>query len=172
MSRAAPLGPGAQVFALMHASRVQILQLKFAQTIYYQLVKACFNQTRFLWAPGGYPPRGPAQLPAAHGEPSAGAGPSARPPAHAHNGATANGNGNGAHAVGSGARLAGVSAERQAQAERLLAALGGHRLRRGPHHSNPFDAPPDTVDWSSHALSAFHHMLGRGFRPSLEMLDL
>ena len=35
-----------QVFALMHANKVHILQGKFAQTIYYMLIKACYNQVR------------------------------------------------------------------------------------------------------------------------------
>lgn len=139
-----------QVFALMHANKVQILQLSVAQAIYYMLIKACLNQTRFLWVPTGYPPLGPP----AGGAATSGAAEMALAtlPAHHHRGR-------------------GLPAERQKEAETVLAALGGHKLRRGAHQSNPFDGPPDTIDWASHALSAFHHMLSRGFRPTLELLD-
>ncbi|GLI62167.1 hypothetical protein VaNZ11_004747 [Volvox africanus] len=137
-----------QVFALMHANKVQILQLSVAQAIYYMLVKACFSQTRLLWRPAGYPPLGPqVWTPAA-----AAGGPASQPMLTYHHGR-------------------GLPAERQKEAERVLAALGGHKLRRGAHQSNPFDGTPDTIDWASHALSAFHHMLSRGFRPTLELLD-
>ena len=131
-----------QIFALMHANKVQILQAKFAQTIYYMLVKSCLNQTRFLWTAGGYPPNAP----------SDGAATTSGGGAHSHHGLS-------------------MPTDRRQEAEKVLAALGGHKLRRGAHQSNPFDGPPDTVDWASHALSAFHHMLSRGFRPSLELLD-
>ncbi len=136
----------------MHANKVHILQNKFAQTIYYMLIKACFNQTRFLWTAGGYPPTASA---AAHthapGAPSSASSSSAP---------------GGAPAVGA------LPSERRLEAAKVLAALGGNKLRRGAHQSNPFDGPPDTVDWASHALSAFHHMLSRGHRPSLELMDL
>ncbi|EFJ49645.1 hypothetical protein VOLCADRAFT_104228 [Volvox carteri f. nagariensis] len=137
-----------QVFALMHANKVQILQLSVAQAIYYMLIKACLSQTRFMWVPTGYPPSEPPV-----GSPAAAVAmaPSAAPQGHPHG--------------------RGLPAERQKEAERVLAALGAHKLRRGAHQSNPFDGPPDTIDWASHALSAFHHMLSRGFRPTLELLD-
>ncbi|GLC36947.1 hypothetical protein PLESTB_000175400 [Pleodorina starrii] len=142
-----------QVFALMHANKVPILQQGVAQAIYYMLIKACFGQTRYLWVPAGYPPLGPpASPPAVTAAAAAAAAGLAAPPHHHH------------HARG-------LPAERGKEAERVLAALGAHKLRRGAHQSNPFDGPLDTIDWASHALSAFHHMLSRGFRPTLELLD-
>ncbi|KXZ51095.1 hypothetical protein GPECTOR_14g78 [Gonium pectorale] len=171
-----------QIFALMHANRIQILQGKFAQTIYYMLVKACYNQTRFLWVSGGYPPARPDA--AAAGVPSSQQPHSVAAAARAQQ-QQPGFNGNGAqHAAGpagslhvpqaSGHHHLGLSmpAGRRAEADKVLEALGGHKLRRGVHQSNPFDSPADSIDWTSHALSAFHHMLSRGHKPSLEMLDL
>ena len=61
---------------------------------------------------------------------------------------------------------------RQLEADKVLAALaGGSRLQQPAHRSSPFDGPPDAIDWPSHAISAFHHMLGRGNKPSLTVLD-
>ncbi|KAG2495157.1 hypothetical protein HYH03_006765 [Edaphochlamys debaryana] len=130
-----------QIFRLMQVNKVQILQSKFARTIYYSLIKSCLNQTRFLWAPGGYPPTGPSNGNGPNSASSAGAGGLAVPP------------------------------ERRLEGEKVLTALGKHKLK-GPHQSNPFDGPPDLIDWAGNALSAFHHMLQRGHRPSLETLDL
>eukprot|EP00198_Chlamydomonas_reinhardtii_P001964 XP_001691300.1 protein with PPR repeats [Chlamydomonas reinhardtii] len=153
-----------QVFALMHANKVHILQGKFAQTIYYMLIKACYNQTRYLWLSGGYPPQGPASASGAASSVNGGASTSG----HHH----ASSSPSSSHHPHASPYSTGIPAQRKMEAEKVLAALGGHKLRRGAHQSNPFDGPPDTIDWASHALSAFHHMLGRGHRPSLELLDV
>lgn len=65
----------------------------------------------------------------------------------------------------------GLLPKRDVEADRLLAALGGSRLKAS-HRSNPFDGPPDTIDWASHAVSAFQHMLSRGHKPTLTLLDM
>lgn len=123
--RAGQAGLAFQVFALMHGNHVKILQNKFAQTIYYTLIKCCFNQVRQVWSTSGVDARSP-QL------------------------------------------SAGTLQRREQEAKRVLAALGGVTQRR----SNPFDAPPDTIDWASHAVSAFQHMLSRGHTPTLTLLDM
>lgn len=56
---------------MLQLKRIPILQQKFAQAIYYSLIKGCFNQTRFQWLPpAGYPPTASTA--------GAGAGPSGR----------------------------------------------------------------------------------------------
>ncbi|GFR52105.1 hypothetical protein Agub_g14618 [Astrephomene gubernaculifera] len=243
-----------QVFALLHANKIQILQLKFAQTIYYMLIKACYNQIRYLWTPGGYPPH----LAAAHAAGVAAAAAVAdAQPTHASEAGQAGEAGQAAEASDGANTTTGSSsstqqpqqqshsqqqqnqeqpnspqpgssqhahnaaphnhqhhqhqhhqplglampADRRQEAQRVLEVLGGHKLRRGggggssgggglgggssssgsgsstsssssSHRSSPFDGRPDEVDWSSHALSAFHHMMSRGFRPTLELLDI
>lgn len=68
---------------------------------------------------------------------------------------------------------------RQLEADKVLAALGGgpqpgkpgYQPPQAAHRSSPFDGSPDSIDWASHAVSAFHHMLGRGHRPTITLLD-
>lgn len=121
-------------------------------------------QTRYLWLSGGYPPQGPASASGAASSVNGGASTSG----HHH----ASSSPSSSHHPHASPYSTGIPAQRKMEAEKVLAALGGHKLRRGAHQSNPFDGPPDTIDWASHALSAFHHMLGRGHRPSLELLDV
>lgn len=40
-----------EIFSLLREKRMPILQHKFAQTIYYTVLKACFGQMRAFWRP-------------------------------------------------------------------------------------------------------------------------
>lgn len=92
---------------------------KFAITLYYTLIKACFNQQRHLWG-------------ARHG--------------------------------------AAQPVVRMAEAEMMLVALRSSLSARSKDSLLLQDATPAT--WAQYAVSAYRDLVGHGWKPTLDILDM
>jgi len=153
-----------EVYAIMRAKRIPILQNKFAQSIFFSLLKACFNQIRNQWARSGCGP-------------AAGPSSSVSGPAGVHTGSHAPW-----HKPG------GCQVVRKKEAVKLLAAL---RFSHSQHSAAasmsgaPFSSleghagltglmqlPAESINWQQHAIMAYRDMLQAGFQPSVTVIDM
>lgn len=118
----------------------------FAKTIYYQLVKCCFNQLRLGWGP-----RGEAR--------------SFPPVAYSLGDSLPN-------PTGFSPLLSRMPALRPREAEAVVRSLG-KGVVKGPtsSRSSPLNQSVDSINWASQAISTYQHMLSKGHIPDLSMLD-
>ena len=171
---------------------------KFAQSIFYPLLKVCFNQIRYQW---GALPHGAA--------PSAAHAMQAGPGGGFHSGADGE---RGASSSSSSASASSSAASppwlgpqrpvvRMAEAEALLGALrsagnagastsgrasggggGSGGMRGGGGGSSVAGAggggstllsqPPESVNWQQHAVMAYRDMVTTGHKPSVDVIDM
>ncbi|MEW5300679.1 MAG: hypothetical protein WDW36_003593 [Sanguina aurantia] len=134
-----------EVFSLLQQSKIEILQEKFAQTIYHSLISCCLNQLRLGWGPRGNA-RGfpPVQYSMSDGS-----------------------------SAGSFSNLFGsMPASRPREAEAVVRSLGKGIVRGSSSSRNsPLSQSVDSINWAAQAVSTYQHMVSKGFTPKLSTLD-
>ncbi|GAX74542.1 hypothetical protein CEUSTIGMA_g1991.t1 [Chlamydomonas eustigma] len=162
-----------EVYATMRARRIPILQKSFEQTIYFQLLKVCFNQIRYQW--GSSSGAGSSSSKSAPGVRLGSQRPVVRlQEAEALLSALRSADHTTASTSGRmimGAGESGISSTLPGTGSSSSAPSSGATSSRRRPGASLLAMPPENVNWQQQALMLYRDMTTGGHRPNVQVLD-